>query len=69
MKFTIDQIKSIEEKYNSIGQEGMEFEEVVELIIDHLLDETIVDISDDEYGDAHEDLYNSVWDYLETNAG
>jgi hypothetical protein len=34
-----------------------------------LLDENIVDISGDEDGDAHEDLYNTVWEHLEFYIG
>jgi hypothetical protein len=48
---------------------NIEFEDMVELIVDDLLDENIVDISGDENGDAHEDLYNSVWEHLEFYIG
>jgi Fe-S-cluster formation regulator IscX/YfhJ len=69
MKFTGEQKLSIEEKYDSMDPRNVEFEDMVELIVDDLLDENIVDISGDENGDAHEDLYNSVWEHLEFYIG
>ena len=69
MNLTEAQKKAIEEKYDSIDPRNIEFEDAVELIVDHLLDEEIVDISDDEHGDAHEDLHNTVWEYIEEYAG
>jgi hypothetical protein len=69
MNLTETQKKAIEEKYDSMDPRNIEFEDAVELIVDHLLDEEIVDISDDEHGDAHEDLHNTVWEYIEWYAG
>jgi hypothetical protein len=65
MELTKNQKSFIEEKYDSIDPRNMEFEDIVELIVDDLLDENIVDISGDDDGDAHEDLYNTVWEHLE----
>ena len=65
MELTKNQKSSIEEKYDSMDPRNIEFEDMVSLIVDDLLDENIVDISDDEDGDAHEDLYNTVWEHLE----
>ena len=66
MKLTDDQKEFIIKKYESADMEGFPFEEKVEIIVDYMLDEDIEDISDDEHGDAHEDLYNTVWEYLES---
>jgi hypothetical protein len=44
---------------------NVEFEDMVTFIADELLDENIVDISDDDNGDLYEDLYNTVWEHLE----
>lgn len=65
MELTKNQKSFIEEKYDSMNPRNIEFEEMVSLIVDDLLDENIVDISGDEDGDAHEDLYNNVWKHLE----
>jgi hypothetical protein len=65
MELTKNQKSSIEEKYDSMDPRNIEFEDMVSIIVDDLLDENIVDISGDEDGDAHEDLYNSVWEHLE----
>lgn len=65
MELTKNQKSFIEEKYDSMDPRNIEFEEMVSLIVDDLLDENIVDISGDEDGDAHEDLYNNVWEHLE----
>jgi hypothetical protein len=65
MELTKNQKEFIEEKYDSMDPKNFEFEDVVIFISDELLDDNIVDISGDEDGDAHEDLYNSVWEHLE----
>jgi hypothetical protein len=65
MELTKNQKEFIEEKYDSMDPRNIEFEEMVSLIVDDLLDENIVDISEDDDGDAHEDLYNTVWEHLE----
>ena len=67
MKLNESNKKIILEKYHSSDHEKFgDFSEVVEMITDYLLEENIIDISYDEDGDAHEDLYNSVWEYLES---
>ena len=69
MELSREQKLSIEEKYDSMDPRNIEFEDMVGLIVDDLLDENIVDISDDEDGDAHEELYNTVWNHLEFYTG
>jgi hypothetical protein len=69
MELTRQQQLSIEEKYDSMDPRNIEFEDMVGLIVDDLLDENVVDISGDEDGDAHENLYNSVWEHLEFYLG
>ena len=59
----------IEEYYNSMDPRNIEFEDAVELVVDHLMDEELVDLSEDENGDMHEDLYNTVWEHLESYIG
>lgn len=46
---------------------GMDISEVNEEVLDFLLDEGHVDLSDDEDGDAFEELSNLVWDFIEEN--
>jgi len=65
MKLSESHKKIILEKYNSIENNDKDFSETVEIVTDYLLDENIIDISEDEDGDAHEDLLNSVWEFLE----
>jgi len=48
---------------------NIEFEDAVELTVDHLIDEDIVDLYEDEDGNMHEDLYNTVWEHLESYIG
>lgn len=69
MELTKNQKEFIEEKYDSMDPRNVEFEDMVTFIVDGLLDENIVDISGDEDGDAHEDLYNTVWEHLEFYIG
>ena len=59
------QKKAIEEYYDSMDPRNIEFEDAVELVTDHLIDEDLVDLSGDDDGDMHEDLYNTVWEHLE----
>lgn len=46
---------------------GMDISEVNEEVLDFLLDEGHVDLSDDEDGDAYEELSNLVWEFIEEN--
>lgn len=66
MELTGTQKEKIEEKYDSLDPRNIDFEDAIELITDYLLDEGIVDISDDEDGDLHEELYNKVWEHVES---
>lgn len=65
MQLKENQKRAIEEHYDSMDPRNIEFEDAVELVVDHLIDEDLVDLSEDEDGDMHEDLYNSVWEHLE----
>ncbi len=67
MSLTLEQKDFIVNKYNSVDMSDFGFEERVEIIVDYLLDYDIVDLSDDEDGDEHQELYNSVWEYLESH--
>lgn len=46
---------------------GIDIAEVNEEVLDFLLDEGHVDLSDDEDGDAYEELSNLVWEFIEEN--
>jgi hypothetical protein len=46
---------------------GMDISEVTEEVLDFLIDESHVDLSDDEDGDMYESLNNEVWDFIEEN--
>ena len=69
MELNKKQKEVIEEYYNSMDPRNIEFEDAVELVVDHLMDEELVDLSEDENGDMHEDLYNTVWEHLESYIG
>jgi hypothetical protein len=69
MELSSKQKRAIEEHYDSMDPRNIEFEDAVELVTDHLIDENLVDLSEDEDGDMHEDLYNSVWEHLEFYVG
>lgn len=53
-------------KYCS-DKNGEDISELTEEVIDYLLDEYLVDLSDDEDGDMYESLNNSVWEFIEEN--
>jgi len=69
MELNKKQKEAIQDQYESMDPRNIEFEDAVELIVDHLIDENLVDLSEDEDGDMHEDLYNSVWEHLEFYIG
>ena len=65
MELTQDQKKYILKKYKELKNDEQTLGETLELIVDNCLDNYIVDLSDDEDGDLHEEFSNKVWDYLE----
>jgi hypothetical protein len=69
MELNKEQKEAIQEYYDSMDPRNIEFEDAVELTVDHLIDENIVDLSEDEDGNMHEDLYNTVWEHLESYIG
>ena len=46
---------------------GLSIEELTEEVLDFLVEEEHVDLSDDENGDMYESLNNSVWEFIEEN--
>jgi hypothetical protein len=52
---------------NESNIEGLDMPEINEKVLDFLIDEGHVDLSDDEFGDGYEALSNSVWEFLEKN--
>jgi len=69
MELNKEQKEAIQEYYDSMDPRNIEFEDAVELTVDHLIDEDIVDLYEDEDGNMHEDLYNTVWEHLESYIG
>jgi hypothetical protein len=65
MELTQAQKKYILKKYKELKNDEQTLGETLELIVDNCLDNYIVDLSDDEDGDLHEEFSNKVWDYLE----
>jgi hypothetical protein len=52
---------------NESNIEGLDMPEINEKVLDFLIDEGHVDLSDDEFGDVYESLSNSVWDFIQNN--
>jgi hypothetical protein len=52
---------------NESNIEGLDMPEINEKVLDFLIDEGHVDLSDDEFGDGYEALSNSVWDFIQNN--
>lgn len=52
-------------EFNSTLDESLELGEAVDQTLDYLLDNDIVDLSEDEDGDQFEALSNDVYDLLE----
>jgi hypothetical protein len=58
-------VKSAIVEFNSGLDSSIDLDEAVELTLDHLLDNDIVDLSEDEDGDMYEALSNDVYELLE----
>lgn len=52
-------------EFNSTLDESLELGEAVDATLDYLIDNDIVDLSEDEEGDMFEALANDVYDLLE----
>jgi hypothetical protein len=52
---------------NESDIKGMEMPEINEKVLDFLIDEGHVDLSDDEFSDGYESLSNSVWAFIQDN--
>lgn len=52
-------------EFNSTLDKDLELGEAVDITLDYLLDNDIVDLSEDEDGDMFEALANDVYDLLE----
>lgn len=52
-------------EFNSTLDESLELGEAVDTTLDYLIDNDIVDLSEDEDGDMFEALANDVYDLLE----
>ena len=66
MKLTEEQKNQILNQYEGLKNDEQTLGEVHEIIVDFCLDEEIVDLSEDEYGDMFEEFSNDVWDFLES---
>lgn len=49
------------------NSKGLSIEELTEEVLDFLVEEEHVDLSDDEDGDMYESLNNSVCEFIEEN--
>ena len=59
------QLKAKIVEFNSTLDESLELDDAVEQTLDYLLDNDIVDLSEDEDGDMYEALSSEVYDLLE----
>ena len=60
-----EQLKEKIKEFNNTLDSNVELEDAVELTLDYLIDNDIVDLSDDEDGDMYEALSNDVWEFIE----
>ncbi len=59
------QLKTKIVEFNSTLDESLDLDDAVEQTLDYLLDNDIVDLSEDEDGDMYEALSNDVYELLE----
>ena len=60
-----EQLKEKIKEFNNTLDSNVELEDAVELTLDYLIDNDIVDLSDDEDGDMYEALSYDVWEFIE----
>ena len=65
MNLTEKQKLEIKRFYSELEVESMDLSDIVEQTLDHLIDEDIIDLSDDEDGDVYEQYNNIVWEFIE----
>ena len=61
-----EQLKQKIKEFNNTLESDIDPGEDVGLILDYLIDNNIVDLSEDEEGDMYEALNNYVWEFIET---
>lgn len=59
------ELKATIVEFNSTLDESLELGEAVDITLDYLIDNDIIDLSEDEDGDMYEALSNDVYDLLE----
>ena len=64
-----DQLKSKIKEFNNTLDSNVELDDAVELTLDYLIDNDIVDLSEDEDGDMYESLSCDVYDFIEELRG
>jgi hypothetical protein len=64
-----EQLKSKIKEFNNTLDSNVELDEAVELTLDYLIDNDIVDLSDDDEGDMYEALSCDVYDFIEELRG
>ena len=60
-----DELKGKIKEFNTKLDESTELDDRVELTLDYLIDNDIVDLSEDEDGDMYEALSNDVYEFIE----
>jgi hypothetical protein len=60
-----DELKVKIKEFNAELDEATELDDRVEQTLDHLIDNDIVDLSEDEDGDMYEALSNDVYEFIE----
>jgi len=64
-----EQLKQKIKEFNNTLDSNVELDEAVELTLDYLIDNDIVDLSDDDEGDMYEALSCDVYDFIEELRG
>ena len=60
-----DELKGKIKEFNAELDEATELDDRVEQTLDYLIDNDIVDLSEDEDGDMYETLSNNVYEFIE----
>jgi hypothetical protein len=58
-------LESAIREFQSRLDSDIELDEATELTLDYLIDNDLVDLSNDDTGDGYEALHISVWEFIE----
>jgi hypothetical protein len=67
MKLSEKQKEEIKKFCSTKNASELNLSDLNEMVLDHLIDEDFLDLSEDDDGDIYEEYHNLVYDFIEEN--